>query len=412
MPKADPTGTSEIPSTARFGAATITLRRLRTWFVLLLAMDLLCRTGYQMGKSPVLPLFAKSLGAGAGASGVIVAISTIAGLLASPVIGTLSDVYGRRRLLLAGTGLFALMPFVYLWVRTPEQLFLVRFVHGFATATYGPVLSAWVADLFQQRRAEYMGWYRAVRTASYLLGPLFGGMVVFYAGFRLAWVVVGALGLLAFLPALALPARQATPRSASPRSAARPFGYLTQALGNPMLLAAGLAQAALYLGLNSNKAFLPLYALSVGVNPAQVGSLFSIQVAATMLAQPLGGRLADRLGRRPVILLGLLLVAAALPMVMTSHSLPLLALWSVILGLGEAAVMPSITTLGTELAQQGAYGSTLGLLDAMDNVGKAMGPIVAGLLLSTFSYATAFTLIAGVLAVTALLLLIVGRQIG
>jgi len=223
---------------------------------------------------------------------------------------------------------------------------------------------------------------------------------------------VGALGLLAFLPALALPARQATPRSASPRSAARPFGYLTQALGNPMLLAAGLAQAALYLGLNSNKAFLPLYALSVGVNPAQVGSLFSIQVAATMLAQPLGGRLADRLGRRPVILLGLLLVAAALPMVMTSHSLPLLALWSVILGLGEAAVMPSITTLGTELAQQGAYGSTLGLLDAMDNVGKAMGPIVAGLLLSTFSYATAFTLIAGVLAVTALLLLIVGRQIG
>jgi MFS family permease len=412
MPKPKSTGTSEIPSTARCGVTTETLRTLRTCFVLVLAMDLLARTGYQMGKSPLLPLFAKSLGAGAGASGAIVAISTITGLLASPVIGTLSDVYGRRRLLLAGTGLFAFMPFVYLLVRTPQQLFLVRFVHGFATAIYGPVLSALVADLFQQRRAEYMGWYRAVRTASYLLGPLLGGMVIFYADFRLAWVVVGALGLLAFLPALALPAIHTASSSTPARSSGAGFRSLAQAVRNPALLALGLAEAALYLGVNSSKAFLPLYALSVGINPAQIGSIFSFQVAATMLTQPLGGRLADRLGRRPVILLGLLLVAAALPLMMTSHTLPTLALCSLILGLGEGAVMPSITTLGTELAQQGTYGSTLGVLDAMDNVGKALGPIVAGVLLGTFSYALAFTIIASVLVAVALLLLVLGRHIG
>jgi MFS family permease len=235
--------------------------------------------------------------------------------------------------------------------------------------------------------------------------------VIFYANFRLAWVVVGALGLLAFLPALALPATQAAPGSASARSPAAGFRPLAQAVRNPVLLALGVAEAALYLGLNSNKAFLPLYALSVGINPAQVGSLFSIQVAATMLTQPLGGRLADRLGRRRVILLGLLLVAAALPMIMTSRTLAGLALWSLIIGLGEAVVMPSVITLGAELAQHGAYGSTLGMLDAMDNVGKALGPIVAGLLLGIFSYAVAFGIISGALLVIALVLLATGRSL-
>jgi MFS family permease len=167
-------------------------------FVNLAAMDLLARTGYQMGKSPLLPLFAAALGAGPEMTGIVVAISTTTGLISTPPIGTLSDRYGRFRLLLIGTAFFAFMPFLYLFIQTPAHLLLVRVIHGFATAIYGPVVSAWVADMFQQRRGEYMGWYHSTRTASYLLGPLLGGFVLFYADFRMAWVVVGFLGLVAF----------------------------------------------------------------------------------------------------------------------------------------------------------------------------------------------------------------------
>jgi MFS family permease len=81
----------------------------------------------------------------------------------------------------------------------------------------------------------------------------------------------------------------------------------------------------------------------------------------------------------------------------TAHALPVLALLSVVLGLGEAAVMPSVIALGTELSDAENYGSTLGMLDAMDNVGKALGPIFAGLLLGVFSYVTSFGIVAGML---------------
>jgi DHA1 family multidrug resistance protein-like MFS transporter len=278
-------------------------------------------------------------------------------------------------------------------------LFLIRLLHGFATAIYGPVVAALVADMFRQQRGEYIGWYRSARTASYLLGPLLGGFVLFYANFRSAWIVVGVLGLVAFLPAIAL--RQ--PKQLAPTAKGRPNTWefirqnLLQVFRRPALLALGIVEAALYLGLRANKAFLPLYAISVGINPAQIGVLFSIQVVATLLTQPIGGHLSDRVGRKPAVLVGLLLVAGVLPLMVMTRDLFALAVLSVFLGLGEAAVMPSIITLGTELSSKSNYGSTLGMLDAMDNVGKALGPILAGLLLSLFSYVITFTIIAGVL---------------
>jgi MFS family permease len=385
------------------GATSPEASRLRARFRGLMVMDLTARTGYQMGKSPVLPLFASALGAGPEVSGIIVAVSTTTGLITSPLIGTLSDIYGRRRLLLAGTAIFAIVPFLYLAIETPVQLLVLRLVHGFGTAIYGPVMAAMVADMFQARRAEYMGWYRTVRTASYLLGPLLGGLVLFFGDFRLAWVSVGVLGLCSFLPALILPRDDPGAGPGEHERASLPvFGrHLAQAFKNPVLLALGMVQAALFLGLRASKAFLPIYAVDVGMNPAQIGAIFSIQVAATMLLQPAGGYVSDRIGRKPVILFGLSLVAATLPLMVMTTRLPVLVLLSLLLGLGEAAVMPSMLTLGTELSERDNYGSTLGMLDAMDNVGKALGPILAGLMLGWLSYQITFGVIAGLLVVVA-----------
>jgi MFS family permease len=379
------------------------MSRLRMQFVNLAAMDLLARTGYQMGKSPLLPLFAAALGAGPEMTGIVVAISTTTGLISTPPIGTLSDRYGRFRLLLIGTAFFAFMPFLYLFIQTPAHLFFLRVIHGFATAIYGPVVSALVADMFQQRRGEYMGWYHSTRTASYLLGPLLGGFVLFYADFRMAWVAVGVLGLAAFLPAMTLRKTGHPPTRTEERTNPLTFVHyqLLKVVKNPGLLSLGIVEASLYLGLRASKAFLPLYAVSIGLNPAKIGLILSIQVAATLFAQPIGGYFSDRFGRRPVILTGLALVTVGLPLIFITQVFYVMALLSVVLGLGEAAIMPSIISLGTELCVQGNYGSTLGVLDAMDNIGKALGPIIAGLLIGLFGYVACFTMIAGLLLLVA-----------
>jgi MFS transporter, DHA1 family, multidrug resistance protein len=278
---------------------------------------------------------------------------------------------------------------------------VVRLVHGFATAIYGPVVSALVADLFPRRRAECMGWYWSARTASYFLGPLIGGFILLYADARSAWIAVGVLGLVTFLPALVLARREPVAVNAE-RAPARWFvvEQLRRAFTDP-LLRLGLVQTVLYLGLRANSTFLLIYGLSIGVNPAQVGLLLSTQVGATLLVQPAAGRLADRLGPRPVIVAGLLLLAAGLPlMVMVDHFLALATL-GVALGAGEGLVTPAINAAVTEPVKGRRYGSLPGMLDSMDNVGKALGPIVAGLLISLLSFVGAFSAIAALVAASA-----------
>jgi len=97
--------------------------------------SLLSRLGYQMARSPVLPAFAADLGALPEFIGVIVAASTVTGVFFKLPSGALSDVLGRKRIMVLGALFFALSPFLYPFVGNPWSLLALRFVHGFATAT-------------------------------------------------------------------------------------------------------------------------------------------------------------------------------------------------------------------------------------------------------------------------------------
>jgi MFS family permease len=85
-------------------------------FAAIVFASLLSRLGYQMARSPVLPAFAASLGALPEFIGVIVAASTITGIFFKLPSGALSDVLGRKRMMVLGGLFFALPPFLYPFV--------------------------------------------------------------------------------------------------------------------------------------------------------------------------------------------------------------------------------------------------------------------------------------------------------
>ena len=128
-----------------------------------------------MGKTPLLPIFAMTLGATDAFLGFIVSVSTLTGMVLKPAIGILSDRWGRRWWLIAGTVFFAGMPFLYRFVHTPAELFSIRIIHGLATAIYGPVTLAFVAEGVKDRLAEKLGWFGMARSAGYIVGPAAAG---------------------------------------------------------------------------------------------------------------------------------------------------------------------------------------------------------------------------------------------
>ena len=79
-------------------------------FACITAADFTVRSAYQMGKTPLLPIFAAALGAGDAFVGFIVSVSTLTGMVLKPFVGALSDRWGRRGWLIIGTAFFAGMP--------------------------------------------------------------------------------------------------------------------------------------------------------------------------------------------------------------------------------------------------------------------------------------------------------------
>jgi MFS family permease len=238
------------------------------------------------------------------------------------------------------------------------------------------------------------------------VGPLLGGLLLFYtADYALTYLAVGALGILPLLMVLRLPddPRPVTHGSTlGTRSKAFWAGIREVGSNRSVLIASGL-EAVLYLGLGAFLGFFPTYARGVGLNDAQISLVMGAQLATTMAAKPLSGRLSDRIGRKPMILGGLCLCAATLPLIPSTGALSLLFPLSALFGLGVAIVTPSTTALVADLVKAGRMGSAMGVFGTIWDSGEALGPIAAGFLIASLAYAPAFGLIAAFMAVVALL---------
>src|SRR5687767_16038626 len=120
----------------------------RYFFVAIATTGALAIFSSTLSKTPVLPLFAADLGATPAEIGWIVIASTIPGILISFPSGAIADAFGKRRVIIASLVVFASAPFLYLFVSETWQLMAARFYHGFATAIFGTVASAALAERF------------------------------------------------------------------------------------------------------------------------------------------------------------------------------------------------------------------------------------------------------------------------
>ncbi|HXV78801.1 MAG TPA: MFS transporter [Candidatus Binatia bacterium] len=382
------------------------MANILTPFLIVIVASLLSRLSYQMARSPVLPRFAQDLGSSPELIGLIVAASTITGIFIKLPAGALSDIIGRRRMMLLGALFFAGPPFLYPLVTEPMSLLLLRFLHGFATAIFSPVASAYVADLFREGRGEKLGWFASANDVGATLGPLIGGLILFStASYSTTYLVVGGLGLLPLLMVQRLPSeeRPAVPTTANPgRWVEFKRGVLEVVSSRTIIIGSGL-EAAMYVGYGAFLGFFPIYAKGVGHNDAAIGLIMGAQLATTMIGKPAGGWLSDRLGRKPVILAGLGVCALMLPLVVLGESFFSLTVLSCLFGLGVAIVTPSTTALVADLAKAGRMGSAMGVFGTIWDSGEAAGPILAGFLIASISYFNGFLVISGLMAFAAVI---------
>jgi MFS family permease len=365
--------------------------------------DFVVRSAYQMGKTPLLPIFAATLGASGAFLGFIVSVSTLTGLMTKPLFGIFSDRWGRRVWLLISTAFFVGMPFVYRFIQTPEQLALIRIIHGTATAIYGPVTLAYITEIMPDHVAESLGWFGIARSGGYIIGPALAGWLLLTFEPVAVFTAIGLISTLAIIPTLTLMETHADTPLKRDTLGSQLMLSVRESVRTPAIWLSGILEAMTFIALYTVKAFLPVYALDAGINVALVGLFFSVQEGVHVIAKPIGGRMGDRHGHRAMIAVGMVILALGLVALPYTTGLALFVP-SVLTGLAQALIFPATVALVSRQIPQQNIGAGMGFIGMWQNFGKVVGPVLGGLLIARMGFAPVLILLSALLFIGACLL--------
>lgn len=329
------------------------------------------------------------------AVGMVAGISAFTGILFSLPAGVLSDGIGWRRMMQVSGLVFATAPFLYLFASDIWQIGVIRFYHGLATAIFGPVAMAYVAELYQDSRGEKMGWFSTATLLGRFTAPGTGGMILAISangntlGYTKLYLVCGIVGLIVFALILLLPAPKNTPLSDCKKSKGLLDG-LSELLTNQMLMATCTVEAAILFAYGIFETFLPIRGINSGLSAWEIGICISSQIIAIAVSKPVLGRLSDRYGRPPQIIIGAFLTGINMVILAYSFSLIALIVASILLGLTVAVVTSASAAYIADLSHKNNLGSAMGALGSIMDIGHTTGPIVGGMLAVSFDLKISF----------------------
>ena len=360
---------------------------------------------------PCLPSYATSVGLAESSVGTIVAVPALARALLNLPAGHIADVFGRKRPWMIGCVIDGLGCLATASATGLTSMIGARLVMGGGTAIAGAASSAYTMDVvakFPQHKGRMLGAINTATSLAWMAGPVVGGILAERGGIVLPFVLVGG-----YLLALAPIIHYMLPETRSPQSKMttlssfqlKPILKETRAsfvtlLQDPDQRAVVLIQCAIYTIWATSLAVVPLYVTSkFGYTPADLGILYSVMSALGIVGGPLGGYVADTIGRREGIFIGSAITAlsiATLPFVSTTSELMAVA---AIIGFGESFLMSTAAALSNDITPSNLRGAQAAMLAQTGDVTFVIMPIALALIATNVGYDVAFicttTLIAG-----------------
>lgn len=362
-----------------------------------------------ISKSPILPIFAKSLGATGAQIGWIASASTIPGILISYVAGDLADRFGYKKILVGSLLIFATAPFFYLLVHNPLGLGAVRFYHGFATAAFGPVAMATIAAFSGKNTGQNLSLYSSATMVGRALAPTVGGSAYQFGGHVTVYIIAGVAGVLALAAAIWFfrkPGEEENKEAAQLKKDEAVkvsfFKRLWALLSYRPLLLVGMLEGCVYFVYGAFEMLFPLYAKQLGMSAGEIGLLLGVQLVGIIIFKPLFGRASDKLGRLPMMVTGLLACTFAFFLLALLKSIFAIIPLVLIYGLGFALITASTSALAANVAHAGQLGASLGVLSTLMDVGQTFGPPVVGALSDSYSYSVAIAVLGVVFVIGAI----------
>ena len=312
----------------------------------------------------------------------------LANFLASPVLGALSDKFGRRPVLLLG--FMGLGVSFFGTALTPNLwgLIAVRTLGG-AMQANAAIANAYVADITEpEKRAKRFGLLGAMMGLGFIVGPVMGGLLG-AIDLKLPFWVAGGLAMLNLLYGYfvlpeSLPANQRKPLSWGAANPVKVFRNLAQLKGVGALVGvvvfSGLAQFILYTSWVLYNTF------KFGWGPLENGwSLAVVGVVSVIVQGVLMGRLIKRFGPQRLAIMGL--ISSVMAYTAWGAASEGWMMYAVIaFNLLGGTVAASVQSLISAAADSKSQGQTLGAVSALNGLMAVVAPLIATPLLAAVSH--------------------------
>ena len=334
---------------------------------------------------PVLPDFARRLGASASMIGLMFASFGVTLLAVSVPMGALSDRTGRKLPLVLGMLALAGSTLMFATADSLATLFAARMVQGAADGVTWVVGFALVADRYRpEERGRVMGYVMSGTSLGIMVGPSIGGWLYEAGGLALPFQFVSVLAVICAGGFAMLQPQPLGDRSTGP-SIWSVIRVPSVAFCATLVVLTGATIAML-------EPVLPLFFdRRLGFTPTQIGLLFGMAAVASTLMPLVYGPMIGRWGARRLTLAGLILTAAWMPMMATASSFTTALMLIVVQWVAIALIItPSLAYMAevTAFAGGDAYGIGYGIYNTAWGVGLLGGPALGGWLFERVGFAT------------------------
>ena len=358
-------------------------------FVLCLANNLFLFIFY-FAQTTILPIYIlKELGGNLAQAGLAMTLFMISAIAVRPFSGLIIEKLGIRKTLIVSGIFFSLFSLAYLLADQLTTLFIIRFLHGIwfsiLTTVCVPVVNQFIPE---QRKGEGMGYYVMSVNLGIVLGPLIGlSLIEYWSYFQITTLLI-ALVFIGFAFCLMIPVKE--PEHIIQTIPEKKGLVLSDVVEKKALPVAVLA-ALISFSYASIMSFIAPFAASK--NLMAYASLFFVVFAISMMSlRPITGKIYDRKGPQYVIYPALLVFSLGLFLLSQIQSLWGFLLAAVLIGVGFGSAQPCIQTLAIQRAPKHRIEYATSTFYTFYDVGIAVGSLLIGALIATYSYQFAFIL--------------------
>lgn len=320
--------------------------------------------------------------------GLLIAIFGLVNSILQPFAGAVIDRIGRRKpFILGGLVLMAVATLGFVLVGRFTELLLMRSLQGIGVALTIPAALALMAGSSKKEtRGGSMGIYTTSRMVGFAAGPLVGGAIYDHFGFNAAFFV-GAAFIVGAIILVQLWIQEEAPKQS--RNNPGKFRIIDPSLLSAGILGVAFATFVMASGFTMMSALENQFNQRLHMSAFVFSIAFSALLFSRIFTQVPLGRLSDRIGRKPIIVAGLVLLAPSTALLGYAASVTQLTVLRLVQGIGSAAVAAPAFAVAADLAQAGGEGRQMSIITMGFGLGIALGPLLAGVL-AVYSFVMPF----------------------